>query len=51
MECVLPEMDKLDYVQRYAWFPAKRDNSHLGTSALFNDNGELTSLEEFYASY
>jgi hypothetical protein len=48
MENVLPMLDKLDFVERYAWFPAKPSNVPLGTSALFNDQGELTPLGEIY---
>ena len=51
MKEVLPELDKLDYVERYAWFPADSKNSHLGTSALFNDDGDLTPLGHFYANH
>lgn len=48
MEQVLPRLDRLDFVERYAWFPAKPDNRALGTSALFDENGALTRLGECY---
>lgn len=48
MEEVLPQLDKLDFVERYAWFPSKTDNKALGTSALFNPAGKLTRLGECY---
>lgn len=48
MEKVLPMLDRLDFVERYAWFPAKSDNRALGTSALFDENGALTRLGECY---
>ncbi|HEY0864475.1 MAG TPA: glycoside hydrolase family protein [Lacunisphaera sp.] len=48
MEKVLPMLDRLDFVERYAWFPAKPDNRALGTSALFDENGALTRLGECY---
>jgi hypothetical protein len=48
MEEVLPMLDKLDFVERYAWFPAMPDNRALGTSALFDENGALTRLGECY---
>lgn len=48
MEEVLPMLDRLDFVERYAWFPATQDNSALGTSALFDQDGKLTKLGECY---
>lgn len=48
MEQVLPMLDKLDFVERYAWFPAKTTSIPLGTSALFDANGALTPLGELY---
>jgi len=48
MEQVLPMLDRLDFVERYAWFPAKPDNRALGTSALFDEDGKLTRLGECY---
>lgn len=48
MEEVLPKLDKLDFVERYAWFPAKPTSIPLGTSALFDDTGALTRLGECY---
>lgn len=51
MEDVLPELEKLDFVERYAWFPAKHGDPKLGPSALFDARGELTELGEFYAKF
>ena len=48
MEKVLPMLDRLDFVERYAWFPAKPASIPLGTSALFNEAGALTRLGECY---
>lgn len=48
MEQVLPKLDKLDFVERYAWFPAKPNNGPLGTSALYDEVGNLTRLGECY---
>lgn len=48
MESVLPKLDKLDFVERYAWFPAKTTSIPLGTSALFDAQGALTPLGEIY---
>ena len=51
MKAVLPAMNRLPYVQRYAWFPATQSKfTALGTSALFNKNGKLTTLGHIYAS-
>jgi len=48
MEDVLPKLGRLDYVERYAWFPAGMKSSALGTSALFDNDGKLTRLGECY---
>jgi hypothetical protein len=48
MEQVLPMLDRLDFVERYAWFPAKPTSIPLGTSALHNADGSLTRLGECY---
>jgi hypothetical protein len=48
MEKVLPKLDRLDFVERYAWFSAKPDNKALGTSSLFDAEGGLTRLGECY---
>ncbi|MFM7181707.1 MAG: glycoside hydrolase family protein [Verrucomicrobiales bacterium] len=51
MEDVLPELEKLEFVERYAWFDAKADDPKLGRSALFDKAGELTELGRFYADF
>lgn len=48
MEKVLPMLEKLDFLERYAWFPAKPSSAPLGTSALFHEDGSLTPLGECY---
>lgn len=48
MERVLPRLDKLDFLERYAWFPSKPTSAPLGTSALYDENGTLTRLGECY---
>jgi hypothetical protein len=48
MEDVLPQLDRLDFIERYAWFPAKPDSKALGTSALLDASGKLTRLGECY---
>lgn len=51
MKNLLPQLDKLSFVEKYAWFSAKTDSPHLGTSALFNADGTLTALGKYYSSY
>jgi len=48
MEKVLPMLEKLDFLERYAWFPAKTTSAPLGSSALFDEQGQLTRLGECY---
>lgn len=51
MEDVLPELEKLDFVERYAWFPGKPGDPRLGHSALFDKQGNLTELGQFYSKF
>lgn len=48
MEDILRQLERMDFIERYAWFPAKQDNKALGTSALFDGTGKLTRLGECY---
>lgn len=48
MREVLPMLERAKFVERYAWYSAKPDNWALGTSALFDAQGELTELGEIY---
>ena len=50
MRTVLPELDRRDYIVRYAWFNDYSSNQ-LWTSALFDDEGVLTPLGQFYAQH
>lgn len=49
MNKVLPELEKRNYVYRYAWFSAAPEDAHIGTSALFKEDGTLTELGEIYS--
>jgi hypothetical protein len=49
LRAVLPRLNKLAYVQRYAWFNAQDDP--YATSSLFKKDGSLTEPGEVYASY
>lgn len=51
MKEVLPALDRLRFVERYAWFSASQTSNPLGTSALFDAAGDLTPLGEIYASH
>ncbi len=51
MRDVLPALDELPYVQRYAWFSASQKNPNLGTSALIDESGNLTMLGDIYANH
>lgn len=48
MQEVLPMLDDQDFIERYAWFPAAPDRIPLATSALFDADGQLTELGEYY---
>jgi len=48
METVLPKLEQLDFVERYAWFPSEATNPALCTSSLFDATGKLTRLGECY---
>lgn len=48
MEKVLPMLDRLHFLERYAWYPANSSNAALGSSALFDDEGALTPLGKCY---
>ncbi len=48
MSAILPALESLDYVERYAWFPAPRSRVPLTHSALFEDDGQLTRLGQLY---
>lgn len=51
MRDVLPALDELPFLERYAWYSAAQSSSPLGTSALIDDAGNLTPLGEIYASH
>ena len=51
MQAVLPELEKLDYVHHYAWFPASITKPQLTSSALWDSDGNLTPLGQFYKSF
>jgi hypothetical protein len=50
MKEVLPWLEEQNMVAGYAWFPFEQTNAAGSSSALFNLNGNLTALGQFYAS-
>ena len=51
---ILPQMDKLDYIERYAWFPFDGSNTEKfgnGAGGLFFTNGQLTSVGKAYKAF
>jgi len=48
---VLPKLDELEYVERYAWFTCRDDNLALISSQLIRDDGTLTELGRIYAAH
>lgn len=51
MKEILPRLDELDFIERYAWFSGAEDHKALGPSALFKADGSLTALGKYYASH
>jgi hypothetical protein len=51
MKEVLPVLDTLSFIKRYAWFSANATNIHTGSSALFAPDGTITPLGEYYAEH
>jgi len=49
MEQALPALDEIEWVERYAWFSGT--NAPLYTSALFDDENEITEVGQFYANH
>lgn len=43
-------LDARPYVERYSWKTRTTSDAHMGTSAIFNDDGSLTVLGQIYAS-
>ena len=51
MQQILPALEKTDYVERYSWYSSSPDNAALGNSALFDTDGKLTQLGEYYSKF
>ncbi len=50
MQNLLPQLEALDFVYRYAWFNPSPTMAGLWPCALFNQNGSLNTLGEYYKS-
>lgn len=50
MENLLPQLEALPFVFRYAWFNPSPTMAGLWPCALFNQNGSLTILGDYYKS-
>lgn len=46
---VIPELEKRDYVERYAWKTRDTTDFVMGTSALFDSVGNLTEIGKLYS--
>jgi len=51
MKEVLPRLEQLDYIERYAWLAAKTDKESLRSSMLFTDDGKLTKVGITYSEF
>jgi hypothetical protein len=52
LEQVLPELERRPFVIRYAWFGAgKKAREDLRPSQLFNEDGTLTPVGQYYADF
>lgn len=51
MKEALPALDKLEYIQRYAWFSANETHGPLGNAALFDKMGGITALGVYYSKF
>jgi hypothetical protein len=51
MKKLLPKLEELPYVYRYAWYSGGHNATSVGTSSLFDDNEQLNELGKYYASF
>lgn len=50
MKTIIPELNARPFVERFAWKTRDQSDPNMGTSALFQPDGSLTSLGKLYAS-
>jgi hypothetical protein len=51
MKEVLPRLEELPYVERYAWYSSPVEDIKYDCSVLFSPDGTLTELGQFYANF
>lgn len=51
MKEVLPRLEQLDYVERYAWASVSPQKKWLHSSLLFTGDGQLTKVGTYYAMF
>lgn len=51
MKEALPALDNMEHVERYAWFSGEVSNPALTSSALYDENDNLTALGMYYANH
>lgn len=51
MKEILPALDQIDYIHRYCWFPSNLESAALTSSALFDEESNLTQLGSIYANH
>jgi hypothetical protein len=49
MKIVLPKLEELSYIEKYAWFDGRR--APYITSSLYDENLKLTKVGEFYSKF
>lgn len=49
MEQILPALEQIDYVERYAWFDGRQ--APLYTSSLYDEDFNVTSVGNYYAEF
>lgn len=51
MKKIIPALEELPYVKRYAWFTYRKESIQGSTSALFEPDGQLNRLGKLYSCY
>lgn len=51
MKDILPWLEEQEYVYGYAWFPFDKSSPWGCCSALYNEDGSLTSLGKYYSEF
>lgn len=47
---LIPAMEQAPFLERYSWFSAPPSEAHMGSAALFNEDGTLTECGQIYAT-